>query len=50
MWAMLEDRVRARLAADRTIAARLPGIEAAVADGKLSPALAVEQIATAMGL
>jgi LAO/AO transport system kinase len=50
MWAMLEDRVRARLAADRAIAARLPGIEAAVADGKLSPALAVEEIATAMGL
>jgi len=49
MWAMLEDRLRARLTSDRAIAARLPGIEAAVADGKLSPAVAVEQIASAMG-
>jgi LAO/AO transport system kinase len=50
MWSMLEDRVRLRLTADRAIAARLPGIEAAVAEGTLSPALAVEEIAAAMGL
>jgi LAO/AO transport system kinase len=50
MWAMLEDRLRARLTADRAIAARLPGIEAAVADGRLSPTVAVEEIAAAMGL
>jgi LAO/AO transport system kinase len=50
MWTMLEDRLRARLTADRSLKARLPAIEAAVADGRLSPALAVEEIAQAMGL
>jgi LAO/AO transport system kinase len=50
MWAMLEDRVSARLHSDAGLRAKLPQIEASVADGRLSPALAVEQIARALGL
>jgi LAO/AO transport system kinase len=50
MWSMLDDRLRTRLIADRSLKAKLPAIEAAVAGGRLSPALAVEEIAQAMGL
>src|SRR5207244_6159519 len=45
MWTMLEERLFARLKSDPALKARLPGIEAAVAEGRLSPALAVEEIA-----
>jgi LAO/AO transport system kinase len=50
MWAMLEDRVFARLKSDPGIKAKLPRIEAAVAEGRMTPALAVEEIATALGV
>jgi LAO/AO transport system kinase len=50
MWAMLEDRVFARLKSDPGIRAKLPRIEAAVAEGRMSPALAVDEIAAALGL
>jgi LAO/AO transport system kinase len=50
MWAMFEDRLRLRLAADPKLKAKLPQIEAAVADGRLSPALAVDEIVAALGL
>src|SRR5438270_5682721 len=50
MWAMLEDRFHLRLKSDAKLKARLPGIEKSVADGTLSPALAVDQIATALGV
>jgi LAO/AO transport system kinase len=50
MWAMLEARVLARLKADPAVRARLPRIEAAVAGGRLTPAVAVEEIAAALGL
>ena len=50
MWAMLEERVFARLKSDASLRAKLPQIEAAVAEGRLSATLAVEQIATAAGL
>jgi hypothetical protein len=43
MWSMLEQRVFARLHADRSLKAKLKQIESAVADGRLSPALAVER-------
>src|SRR5256886_12090385 len=46
MWAMLEDRVFARLKSDPALKAKLPRIEAAVAAGRMSPALAVEEIAS----
>ncbi len=50
MWAMLEDRVFGRLRSDAALKARLPRLEAAVADGRMSPAVAVDEIAAALGL
>ena len=50
MWAMLEDRFHLRLKTDAKLKARLPAIEKAVADGTLSPALAVDEIAAALGV
>jgi LAO/AO transport system kinase len=50
MWAMLEDRVFARLRSDPGLKARLPRIEAAVAEGRMSPAVAVDEIAAALGV
>src|SRR5262245_54348080 len=49
MWAMLEERVFGRLKTDAVLRAKLPQLEAAVAAGRLSPTLAVEEIATALG-
>jgi GTPase len=45
MWSMLEERLTARLRSDPAIRTKLKATEAAVADGKLAPTLAVEQIA-----
>src|SRR5215204_1957896 len=45
MWAMLEERMFARLRADPAIKAKLKHTEAAVAEGRISPALAADQIA-----
>ena len=50
MWTMLEERLLLRLRSDPSLRARLPAIERAVAEGRLAPALAVEEIAGAMGL
>jgi LAO/AO transport system kinase len=50
MWAMLEDRLRSRLAADPKLKAKLPQLERAVAEGTLSPALAVDDIVVTLGL
>jgi LAO/AO transport system kinase len=50
MWAMLEDRLQARLRSDARVRAKLPSLEAAVADGRMSPAVAVDEIATLAGL
>jgi LAO/AO transport system kinase len=50
MWAMLEDRVFARLRSDSSLKAKLPRIEAAVAEGRMSPAMAVDEIAAALGV
>jgi LAO/AO transport system kinase len=46
MWAMLEERVFARLKSNPALRAKLPRIEAAVAAGRMSPAIAVEEIAS----
>jgi LAO/AO transport system kinase len=48
MWAMLEDRMFSRLRSDPALKAKLPKLEAAVADGRMSAALAVEEIAAAL--
>jgi LAO/AO transport system kinase len=50
MWSMLEERLHARLHSDPKLKALLPQLEKAVAAGTLSPMLAVEEIAGAMGL
>jgi LAO/AO transport system kinase len=50
MWAMIEERLFARLRSDAALRAKLPQIEKAVADGRLSAPLAVEQIASALGM
>jgi LAO/AO transport system kinase len=50
MWALLEDRLRGRLATDPKLKTRLPQLERAVAEGTLSPALAVDDIVATLGL
>ena len=45
MWSMLEQRMMARLRADPAIRAKVKKIEAEVADGRITPAVAAEQIA-----
>ena len=50
MWALLEDRLHERLRSDPTLKTKLPQIEKSVAAGTLSPVLAVEQIADALGI
>ncbi len=50
MWTMLEDRFHMRLHANAKLKSRLPAIEKAVAEGTLSPSLAVDEIATALGV
>jgi LAO/AO transport system kinase len=45
MWSMLEQRMMARLRADPAIRAKVKKTETEVADGRITPALAAEQIA-----
>jgi LAO/AO transport system kinase len=49
MWSMLEQRMMARLRADPAIRASVKKVEAEVADGRVAPALAAEQIAQMLG-
>jgi LAO/AO transport system kinase len=48
MWSMLEERIMAKLHSDPQLRREVARIEAEVGDGRLSPMLAVERIATAM--
>jgi LAO/AO transport system kinase len=50
MWTMLEERLHGRLRKDPQVKARLPELERQVAEGALSPTLAVEDIAALLGL
>jgi LAO/AO transport system kinase len=50
MWAMLEERILSRLRSDPALRAKLPRLEAAVADGRMSASLAVEELAAALGV
>jgi LAO/AO transport system kinase len=45
MWSMLEQRMMARLRADPAIRAKVKKIEAEVADGRITPAVAAAEIA-----
>ncbi len=49
MHDMLEDRLKASLRANQKVAMRLPEIEAQIRDGKLTPALGVEEILGLIG-
>ncbi|HEY0439826.1 MAG TPA: methylmalonyl Co-A mutase-associated GTPase MeaB [Xanthobacteraceae bacterium] len=50
MWTMLEARLMERLHGDAVLQARMPELEAAVAEGELSPAVAVDELASRLGL
>ncbi len=50
MWTMLEERLTAKLRSDPSVRTKLKQAEAAVAAGKLAPALAVEDIAKLLGV
>ena len=50
MWSMLEERLTARLRGDPSVRAKLRQAEAAVAAGRLTPTLAVEEIAKLLGM
>jgi LAO/AO transport system kinase len=50
MWTMLDDRISGHLRCDPSIKSRLRALEASVAAGKLSPALAVDEIAQQLGV
>ena len=50
MWTMLEELLFSRLRSDAQVRALLPDLERRVAEGSLSPTLAVEKIASALGL
>jgi LAO/AO transport system kinase len=50
MWTMLEERLTARLRTDAGVRAKLRQAEAAVAAGRLTPTLAVEEIAELLGV
>jgi LAO/AO transport system kinase len=48
MWSMLEERIMAHLRSHPLLRTKLPKLEAAVADGRMSADLAVEEIAAAL--
>jgi LAO/AO transport system kinase len=50
MWAMLEERILGKLHSDPALRARLPRLEAAVAEGRMAASLAVEELAVALGI
>ena len=50
MWAMVEERMLAHVRSDPALRTKLPTLEAAVAEGRMSAAVAVEEIAAALGI
>ena len=46
---MIEDRLMGRVKFDPALRSRLPALEAEVAAGRLSPALAAEEVAQTLG-
>jgi LAO/AO transport system kinase len=50
MWAMVEDRIRARLREDPALREASPRIEEAVAAAILSPAAGADEIAALLGV
>jgi LAO/AO transport system kinase len=50
MWALVHDRLQARLAADAGVRKRVAEVERAVADGTTAPTAGAEAIAALLGL
>jgi LAO/AO transport system kinase len=50
MWALVEEAIHERLRWDEAVRARVPAIEAGVAEGRRSPAAGAEEILGLMGL
>jgi LAO/AO transport system kinase len=50
MWSIFDDRLRTQLRSDRALRARLPQLEVEVSAGRLSPAVAADEIAQALGV
>ncbi|TCT02996.1 methylmalonyl Co-A mutase-associated GTPase MeaB [Aquabacter spiritensis] len=50
MWTLLHERLAARVATDPAITARVPDLEREVAEGRLAPTLAANEIAAMLGL
>ncbi len=50
MWAMLEERLIAAIRSDPQLGERLPELEAAVREGRITPTLAVKEITERLGL
>lgn len=50
MWALVHERLHARLAHDPAVQGRVPAIEQAVAAGRLSPTAGADEIAALLGL
>jgi LAO/AO transport system kinase len=50
MWAMVEERMRERLATDPAVRERLPALEAEVGAGDVSPAAGADELARLLGL
>jgi LAO/AO transport system kinase len=50
MWAMLQERMLERLRSDPVLHMKLPKLEAAVAAGRMTAAMAVEEIAAMLGI
>ena len=50
MWAMLQERMLERLRSDPALKMKLPQLEAAVAAGRMTAAMAVEEIAAMLGI
>ena len=49
MWTLVEQRMFTRLHSNAAIKAKLPKLEADVAEGRLSPGLAADEITAALG-
>ena len=50
MWSMLEARIATHMRSHPALKAKLPKLEAAVADGRISAEMAVEEIAAALNI
>jgi LAO/AO transport system kinase len=50
MWALVDERIREKLKTDVALREKVPAIEQAVAEARLSPAAAADEIAALLGL